>query len=131
VSDALLLDTHILLWAMSSPDRLSVRAARAIEQAPRLCISTITAWEIVMLCRKGRIALNMDPARWLQEAVASLELDPLAPSLEIAIDSDLLPDYPRADPADRFIIATARRHELALVTADEVIRGWSGVETIW
>lgn len=88
--EKLLLDTHVFLWVMSSPEKLSRRAAAAIDDADHLYISTITAWEIVMLARKRRIDIGERPADWVREAVASLELNPLPPSLDIAMESDLL-----------------------------------------
>ncbi len=131
MSVAVLLDTHVFLWTMSSPANLSRRAAAVIEQAPHLFISAITGWEIMMLARKGRIDLGSDPSAWIRDAVASLELIILPLSLEIALTSESLVGYPRPDPADRFIIATALRHDLPLVTADQPIRDWGGVQTLW
>lgn len=57
-------------------------------------------------------------------------LTPLPLGLRIATTSALLP-YKGKDPADRFIIATALAHGLKLVTADESIRAWEDVATIW
>lgn len=131
MSTGVLLDTHVLLWVMSDPRRLTVRAVEEVERAEHLYISSITAWEVVMLARKRRIDVGPNPGAWVRDAVALLDIIPLPLSLDVAIESDRLEDYSRQDPADRFIIATALNFRVPLVTADEVIRAWKGVETIW
>lgn len=124
------LDTHIVIWVASCPEKLSPDAAYAEERADQVYISTISAWEIVMLQRKGRILIPGEPEAWIDDVIARMNLTPLAVSLDIARKSAAL-DYPGRDPADRFIIATALSHGLSLVTADGVIQGWGGVTSIW
>ncbi|MGA3024256.1 MAG: hypothetical protein ABSF98_05760 [Bryobacteraceae bacterium] len=59
----LLLDTHIWLWSVGNPARLSRRVARALgNPANELWVSPISTWEILGLCRKGRIVLKPDAA---------------------------------------------------------------------
>lgn len=53
----LLLDTHVLIWAASVPEKLTPLAASSIEGADQLYISTITGWEVVLLQRKGASTL--------------------------------------------------------------------------
>lgn len=131
MSQRILVDTHILLWAMSDPSKLSLRATLAIEGAAQIYVSAITGWEVVMLARKQRIALDRPAHNWVHDALAVLDIVALPVTLDIAMLSENLPDYSRPDPADRFIIATALSADLQLVTADEVIRAWNGVKTIW
>lgn len=58
----LLLDTHILLWALLEPARLSKRVATALQDpANELWVSPISTWEMILLAEKGRVILEPDP----------------------------------------------------------------------
>jgi PIN domain nuclease of toxin-antitoxin system len=120
----LLLDTHVLIWAMLDERRLGRRAAKAINAASRqdaLAVSAITPWEIGLLERKGRITLQKGVLEWIQEALAKpgVSLVPLEP--EIAVTSTRLPFEMHSDPADRILVATARHLGATLITADQAL----------
>lgn len=120
----IVLDTHVLLWALEDEVRLGAHARSVIEQATEagsVLISAITPWEIALLVQKGRLALTEDVGTWLATVLAlpSLKLAALEPG--IAVDSVRLPGKLHADPADRIIIATARHFGLPLLTADRAI----------
>lgn len=125
-----LMDTHVLVWCAVEPERLSLRARRAVEGAAMRYISTISAWELTMLARKGRLELSYDPATWLASVLADTATLALPITAEIGIEAASL-DWSHADPADRLIAATARHYRLSLVTADEELRDWKGVRTTW
>ncbi len=124
---ALLLDTHVLVWFINQNPSLG-RHARSIilraHDAGELCLSAVTFWEIALLFSKERIALTAPPMAWrmaiLRMGVTEFPLDG-----DIAVRPALLADAPR-DPADRFIMATARQRGATLVTADENILDWPG-----
>jgi PIN domain nuclease of toxin-antitoxin system len=121
---ALLLDTHVLIWAMLNEPRLGRQAARAINAAARqdrLAVSAITPWEVALLEKKGRITLQKSALEWIREALArpGVSLIPLEP--EIAVASTRLPFDMHADPADRILVATARHFGAILVTADKAL----------
>ncbi|ANL29108.1 PilT domain-containing protein [Rhizobium phaseoli] len=123
----IVIDTHILVWAMQDDPRLGAQARRVIDEITeksRILISAITPWEIAMLVQKGRLALGDDVGRWIDSALAlpGLDLAPIEPS--IAVDSVRLPGAFHADPADRLIVATARHHRVPLMTADQAILGY-------
>ncbi|MBB4190766.1 PIN domain nuclease of toxin-antitoxin system [Rhizobium aethiopicum] len=120
----IVIDTHILVWAMQDDARLGSQARRIIDEMTeksRILISAITPWEIAMLVQKGRLALGDDVGRWIDSALSlpGLQLAPIEPS--IAIDSVRLPGEFHADPVDRIIAATARFHRAPLLTADQAI----------
>ena len=120
----ILLDTHALIWAAEDNQWLGGAARAAIEdarQADRAGVSAITPWEIALLVEKGRLQLAMELGAWIRTALQApgIELLPIEPA--IAIDSLRLPGSFHADPADRLIIATARRWGAPLVTADNAI----------
>jgi PIN domain nuclease of toxin-antitoxin system len=122
VDAPLLLDTHVWLWiARGGPARIPSATVRAVEQAGArgdLRISVISIWEIALLESKGRLELPMGAAEWVRRALdrADFELAGLEP--EIALESCRLPGALHADPADRFLIATARMRRFTVVTRD-------------
>ncbi len=130
----IVLDTHVLVWWASGDAALSRRARTALERetsAGEIAISSISAWEIAMLARRNRLVLSMDVGRWLA-TVSAIEAVRFVPvDVEIATGSVDLPGDFHPDPADRIIVATARRLSAPLVTKDERIRAYPHVKTIW
>ena len=124
----IVLDTHALVWAVDDSPRLGPQAKARIDderRSDRVGISAITPWEIALLTAKGRLQLAMDVRVWMDRVLGSpgIALCPIEPS--IALDSVGLPGDFHADPADRFLIATARHWSAALVTADGAILDYS------
>lgn len=120
----ILLDTHALIWAAEDNRQLGEAARATIEEArysDRVGVSAITPWEIALLVEKGRLQLAMELGAWIRTVLQApgIDLMPIEPA--IAIDSVRLPGNFRADPADRLIIATARRWGAPLLTADNAI----------
>lgn len=131
----IVLDTHVLLWwAAGEKAQFSVAASEAIEAAlngGRIMVSSISAWELAMLVAKGRVALSMDISEWLS-VVSQIEAVSFVPvDNEIAVKSTELPGEFHKDPADRIIVATARKFAVPLITLDEKIRAYPHVRTIW
>jgi PIN domain nuclease of toxin-antitoxin system len=120
----ILLDTHVLIWSLQDAAALGPEARILLDEqvlAEGLMISAITVWEIAMLERKSRIVLGMDVSKWIEDALALPGLVLAALDPPIAIGSVMLPGDFHNDPADRIIIATARHHNLRLLTADRAI----------
>ncbi|WP_114815024.1 type II toxin-antitoxin system VapC family toxin [Paraburkholderia kururiensis] len=130
----IVLDTHALVWWVTGDPALSRKARSAIERelaGGEILVSSISAWEIAMLVEREKLVLSMDVGSWLAtvadiEAVRFVPVDP-----EIAVKSVELPGEFHKDPADRMIVATARKFSVSLVTKDEKIRAYSHVKTIW
>jgi PIN domain nuclease of toxin-antitoxin system len=117
----LLLDTHIWLWSLLEPKRLSGRVRQALESpANELWLSPVSVWEFFLLVRKKRIVLDADPGQWLKKAAAAAPMREATFTHQVAIESGKL-ELPYRDPADHFIVATARIFDLTLVTADEAL----------
>jgi PIN domain nuclease of toxin-antitoxin system len=122
----LLMDTHIWLWGLLEPARLSKRVAKALANpSNEIWFSPISTWEILVLCQKGRLVLQPDAAAWISAALAQVPLKeaPLTHEVAIATEQVMLP---HADPADRFLAASAKTYGLTLVTADRNLIGGSG-----
>jgi PIN domain nuclease of toxin-antitoxin system len=115
----LLLDTHIWLWSLIEPSRLSKRIVRELRKPlNELWLSPISVWETMMLAHKGRIILEGKPESWIREALSHSNMKEANLNYEVAIMSlDL--HLPHGDPSDRFLAATAIVYDLTLVTADE------------
>jgi PIN domain nuclease of toxin-antitoxin system len=130
----IVLDTSAWVFWVAAPDRLSRKARAAIErEEPRsgLVISVISAWEVAVKATKGKLELGVDLRAWLAGATTypGVVVRPL--DLVDAVESTLLPGTLHDDPADRMIIAVARRLGCPLVTADRAIRRYPHVKTIW
>jgi len=115
----LLLDTHIWLWGLLEPDRLSGPVQAALADADNeIWLSPISVWEALTLVQRGRLAVTMPAAEWVERMVQALPRREAPFTHEIAIASRQL-TLVHQDPADRFLAATARVLGLTLVTADE------------
>jgi PIN domain nuclease of toxin-antitoxin system len=128
----IVLDTHAWLWWLAAPARLSRAAAEAIEQAPRIGVSTLSAWEVAMLSTRGRISLDRDVSLWVRQALADERVESLAPNADVAVAAGLLDaqSFP-GDPVDRLIYATARSTGATLITRDAAMRAFDSVSTLW
>ena len=117
----LLLDTHIWLWSRLEPDRLSRRVARELQNpANELWLSPISIWETLILCEKGRLKLDGGAAEWILKAMRAVPMSEAPLTTQVALETAKV-RLPHRDPADRFLIATARVFELTLVTADAAL----------
>ena len=121
----LLLDTHVWVWLVEGvADQFGRTALRRIQRASsggQLRVSVISVWEVAMLKHKGRLQCLPTVDEWVHTNLRApgLQLSDLTP--EIAIDSSRLPDLRHGDPADRIIIATARRLQATLATRDRAM----------
>lgn len=130
----IVLDTHVLVWWVTGDAALSKKARKAIESEQaggEIIVSSISAWEIAMLVAHGRLVLSMDVSSWLATVaeIEALRFYPL--DIEIAAKSVELPGEFHKDPADRMIVATARKLAVPLITKDDKILVYPHVKTIW
>ena len=121
--EQILADTHILYWYFEGGGRLGTREARRLADALEggaLFGTTVSLREISGLVARGRLRGPADVLRWARHT-AALGLAWLPLDDETAIESAHLPGTPPKDPNDQMIIATARVHDLTLVTRDAEI----------
>jgi len=129
-----LLDTHILFWWRMDFSRLTRAQAQILDELEEgdqpAGLSAISLRELAQMIHRGRAVVEMQLDAWLD----SIESHPLLTILpltgKIAAESVRLGDDFPNDPADQIIVATARCHNLTLITADERIRKWGKVRVV-
>ena len=129
----ILLDTHTWIWSHSATKLLSDNVKILIRQTQtdQRAIASISIWEFAMMVTKGRINVKIDPKRWLNNAIGKSGLQVIELTPEIAMESGNLPGGFHKDPADQIIVATARTHNLTLLTKDRKIIDYPHVKAIW
>jgi PIN domain nuclease of toxin-antitoxin system len=124
----LLLDTHIWIWSLAEPKRLSRRVHRELtDMNNELWLSPVSTWEALLLHAKGRIELPGNVAEWIARATSLMREAPLTHEIVIAARDLALAHQ---DPADRFLAATASVLGLTLVTADQRLLGLGNIATL-
>jgi PIN domain nuclease of toxin-antitoxin system len=114
----LLLDTHIWLWSLLEPDKLTKRLVRELENpSNELWLSAISTWEAVILAEKQRIGISGEISEWIAAALKASPLREAPFTHEVAMELHGV-RLAHRDPADRILVATARTFKLTLVTAD-------------
>jgi len=124
----LLLDTHIWIWSLAEPKRLSRRVQHELkDQNNELWLSPVSTWEVLLLHAKGRIQLHGNVREWVTRATAFMREAPLTHEIVAAAQ-----DVPLShqDPADRFLAATAGVLGFTLVTADPRLLGLGTIATL-
>lgn len=131
----IVLDTHTLIWWVDGSAQLSASAKRLINKTLKdggeVIVSSMSAWEIAMLISRGRLVLSMDVDSWLDEVARIDGVRFIPVDNEIGVKSTQLPGAFHKDPADRMIVATARKLSVPLVTADDKIQQYEHVKTVW
>ncbi|NCO53745.1 MAG: type II toxin-antitoxin system VapC family toxin [Deltaproteobacteria bacterium] len=130
----IVLDTHVWLWWLHDPAKLSSAAVELVEQEQEsgaLILSAISIWEVAVKVQSGKLALPMEISRWyeLARSYPATVIEPLSPVDAIA--STQLPGDFHKDPADRMIISLARRLSVPLITCDRKILEYKHVLTVW
>ena len=121
----LLLDTHVVLWAVGEPNRLPADARASMEEeATELVFSAASLWEIAIKNGLGRASFSVDP-RLLRRNLLENDYRELPITGAHATAVDLLPSIHR-DPFDRILIAQAQTEGLTLVTADSTLARYPG-----
>ena len=128
----IVLDTHALLWWALDPERLSELAAAAIREMEKLggYASSISIWELGIKVRRGKLQLPIaveELARRMDRGSA-VELLPVDTTTWLR---SLNLEWEHRDPADRVIVATALMKGVPVLTKDDAIREFKGVNTVW
>lgn len=124
--ERVLLDTHVWVWlALGTPRRIPPAALRILEETGMsggLLVSIVSVWEVALLVARGRIVLPLPLLEWVGLALARPEIRLVGLTRpDTVIDAVNLPGEMHGDPADRFLVATARNRRATLATHDERI----------
>ena len=129
-----LLDTHILFWWRMDFSRLTRAQAQILDELEErdqpASLSAISLRELAQMIHRGRVVVEMQLDAWLDSIESHPLLTILPLTAKIAAESVRLGDDFPNDPADQIIVATARCHNLTLITADERVRKWGKVRVV-
>ncbi len=120
----IVIDTHVLVWAMENDRSLGVEAAALIDEATAsdgAYISAMTCWEVSMLVDRGKLGFRQGIRAWMNETLSQPGIFLAPVGHEIAVEAGGLPGRPHGDPCDRIIMTTARILRCPLLTADGAI----------
>ena len=122
-----LLDTHVLVWALTEPDRLSASARQAME-ASQIFVSVASLWEMI-LKKSKKDGLVQDPLPWWNRNIVGSGIH-IVPILgrHVAI-VDTMPELHK-DPFDRILLAQAIVEGATILSRDRALAAY-GVPVIW
>lgn len=116
----LLLDTHVWLWSLVSPNRLSSSVAGLLNSAENeLYLSAASCWEIAIKYQLGRLLLPEHPEDFIGPRLLRDGIQGLQVSLQHAARVARLPMIHR-DPFDRLLVSQSQIEKIALISADPV-----------
>jgi PIN domain nuclease of toxin-antitoxin system len=126
----LLLDTHVLLWALLEPQKLSLELRNSLEDSDNtLVVSAATAWEIATKWRLGKLQHARSVVENYAMALHRLAVVDLPISGAVARRAGLW-DVPHRDPFDRLLAAQAMADDLVLASTDPAFAQFEGVVTL-
>ncbi len=111
----IIIDTHIFLWAIAAPDRLSSKQREALETLSNtIYVSAVSMIELMIKSSLGKLSVDFDPVSIAKESGFEL----LSFSAEDALPLDTMPLYHK-DPFDRMLIAQAINRKYKIMTNDK------------
>jgi len=128
----LLLDTHVIVWAVSVPENLSDAARSAlVADDSEVYVSPISCAEIACAYERKRLELDRHWRLWFHAALEQNGWQNFPVDLPVIEEAYSLPPPVHGDPADRIILATARVRSCRIVTADSRLLRYPHAATIW
>ena len=126
----LLLDTHIWLWSLCEPHRLSSEVQKVLADTNNeVFLSAVSLWEMAIQVEKKRIRMKEGLAAWFLRTSQELVLQEVPLTWKAVLELPfVLPSH--KDPADRLLVATAIAHDMVLVTADEQLIDVPGLRVL-
>jgi PIN domain nuclease of toxin-antitoxin system len=115
----LLLDTHVLLWALHDPKRLG-KKTRALIERSEVFVSVASLWEISIKAALGKLKANPQD---ILDALAPTGFDILPVQAQHAVDVFSLAAL-HGDPFDRLLVAQAGTERLTLLTFDTALQAY-------
>ena len=126
------LDTCAIIWAVAEPDSLSGPARDLLSnEETEVFVSPISCVEVACAVERGRIALDRHWKLWFRHFLGLNGWQTVDLDLAVIEEAYSLPEPFHRDPADRFIVASARSLRCPVVTADKKILDYPHVDTVW
>jgi len=126
----ILLDTHVWIWALQSPEKLNRSVQRELQRdTNELFLSPVSIWEAQHLERRGKLRAKQGFARWLDEGLAQVPLREAPFTFAVASTASRI-ELPQSDLGDVFLAATALAYDFTLVTADAQLLACSWLNTL-
>lgn len=126
-----LLDTHVVLWALNDVNRLSELARDTIEDPSiELVVSAVSAWELATKHRIGKLAAAGPIVRTFDRQLAQLGALDLPVSIAHALLAGQM-DWEHREPFDRLLAAQSIVEAMPLVTRDSAFATLPGIQIIW
>jgi PIN domain nuclease of toxin-antitoxin system len=126
----LLLDSHVLIWMVYRPERLTAAVRDAVtDPANERFVSYAALWEISAKTSRGKLPEAGSSLRYILKELPALRIEPLRIRLRhLLVAEQLLPVH--SDPFDRIQLAQAQSEKLTFVTADKECQKY-GVPYLW
>ncbi|MCL2786933.1 MAG: type II toxin-antitoxin system VapC family toxin [Micrococcales bacterium] len=126
-----LLDTHVLLWLVREPEKLSKTAVRLLAQEDvTILVSAVSVWELATKARLGKLPEAEPLLADMRKVLEDLRANPLSLTMTHASLGGSL-SWDHRDPFDRMLVAQSILEQAPLVTADERIESAPGVTVIY
>jgi PIN domain nuclease of toxin-antitoxin system len=126
----LILDSHVLIWAVDDPAQLSPTASGLLQDpANALLVSAATIWEVAIKVGLGKLTLSQPYRAWMSQALSDIGAAILPITVEYADAQAALPFHHR-DPFDRLIIAQTLAESISVVSDDGQFDAY-GVNRLW
>ena len=125
----IVLDTSALLYWTLDPAELTLNAEKAIANADKVVVSSISVWEIALKVKRGKLILPLTMVDYIGRLNRLAELEILPVDVQTWLDNVEL-DWDHRDPADRTIVAVATRLECPLISSDNIITSYYP-KTVW
>ena len=127
-----LLDTNVWLWMVEEPSHIPAKMQDIVNNANNypFYLSAISVWEVAKKVSLGKLGLSVPIQDWMDKATNDTYIHILPLSIQVSVESTQLPGEFHKDPADQIIVATARHHNLIILTADRLIQSYPYVKTV-
>ncbi len=126
-----LIDTHVLLWALGEPDRIPDSTRELVlDGSVEVYVSAASAWEISIKQKSGRLVGAEGFVLGYSEHLERLRAHEVPVTGRHGIVAGQL-EWAHRDPFDRVIAAQAMLESLPVVTADRALASFDGIRTIW
>ncbi len=126
----LLLDTHIFLWALLSPEKLNSKTKKLLNDPDNeKFLSAASSWEIAIKYARGNLILAREPRKFVVEYAIEAGIILLPISVNDTLEVSDLPHHHK-DPFDRLLVVQAKFNDLKLVTSDKIFKKYDA-DVVW